>query len=411
MSLSSFFSYSNFFFLLPFHVSQLTASPKWIIRPLDSYTVVQGRNLLIDCQTDGFPVPIHQWKKYRRTQIIPSAGSTSSSSSSSLSQMTGSQLPSSSSSSSSSFHKSNSQVTSASNPSKEFVSIVSGPHVHVLENGSLVIVEADKSDEGEYLCGSSNSIGTLVSSPVNVKVNTPAYFKKNFQLIKTRIGERVLLPCEAFGDEPIKLTWSRDGEILSNSNYSPRNKHIIQESAGGPIGSLVSSRFSRLGIESVDLVDSAFYTCTASNPYGREELSVQLLVQGPPDPPVALKALEITGRRILIEWKHPSDGNSPIIEYTVNYRKNDGNCSTTLLLLLLSTASFACSFAFSFNCSLAPFVFSSHSLTLSLSMALYFLHFREKGAISLTTNNWQPHIFAQFFSSCTFFFFLLLFSL
>ena len=223
---------------------------------------------------------------------------------------------------------SSSSPFSSSLTNKDFVSIVSGPHVHVLENGSLVIVEADKSDEGEYLCGSSNSIGTLVSNSVTVKVNTPAYFKKNFLLIKCRIGERILLPCEVFGDEPIKLTWSRDGEILSNSNYSPRAKHIIQESTGGMTsGSLVSSRISRLAIESVDLTDSAFYTCTASNTYGREELSVQLLVQGPPDPPVTLKTLEISARRLLIQWNNPADGNSPIIEYTVNYRKNDGNCS------------------------------------------------------------------------------------
>lgn len=34
----------------------------------------------------------------------------------------------------------------------DLVPIVSGPHIHVLENGSLVIIDANKSDEGEFVC-------------------------------------------------------------------------------------------------------------------------------------------------------------------------------------------------------------------------------------------------------------------
>lgn len=290
-----------------------TAAPKWVLKPQSEYSVLQGRNLLIDCQTQGYPVPIHQWKKFKHTQSVNSVNPHA-------------PLIASSSSSSS---------TSAS---KEFVSIVSGPHVHVLENGSLVIIDATKSDEGEYLCGSSNIVGSILSSPVYVKVNTAAHFKKNFVSLKSKINDKVAMLCEAFGDEPIRLSWSKEHEILSNT-YSQGKKYIIQENVrshdhssssltpeGGGDHASSPVRSSRLSIDSLDLSDSGFYICTASNQFGREEMSFQLLVQGVPQAPKDVKATEVTARTATIIWKEPPNGNSAIIEYSLNYKKNDGLC-------------------------------------------------------------------------------------
>jgi Down syndrome cell adhesion protein len=201
------------------------------------------------------------------------------------------------------------------------VGIVSGPHVHVLENGSLVILDADKSDEGEYLCGSSNTIGSVVSRPVYVRVNTAAHFAKNFESLRARVGDKVTMICEAFGDDPVKLTWSKDKELLTNSQFSHRKKYVIQENSGRSPGSALSSRLS---LESVDISDSGFYICSASNQFGRDDLNFQVVVQGNPEAPVNLRASEVHGRRISVEWKESLDGNSPLIEYILNYRKNDG---------------------------------------------------------------------------------------
>ena len=60
---------------------------------------------MIDCQAEGIPSPTHQWKKF-----------------------------------------------SSTSPSGELLAIVSGPHIHVLENGSLAIIDAEKEDEGDYVC-------------------------------------------------------------------------------------------------------------------------------------------------------------------------------------------------------------------------------------------------------------------
>ena len=191
-----------------------------------------------------------------------------------------------------------------------------------------MIIDAEKSDEGEYLCGSSNIVGSILSSPVYVKVNTAAHFKKNFMSIKSKINDKVAMLCEAFGDEPIRLSWSKEHELLSNT-YSQGKKYIIQENARShdhPSGehAVAPVRSSRLSIDSLDLSDSGFYICTAANQFGREEMSFQLLVQGVPEAPKDVKAIDVSSRKASITWKEPGNGNSAIIEYSLNYKKNDG---------------------------------------------------------------------------------------
>jgi len=250
------------------------------LEPNGEHTVLQGRNLIIDCQTQGFPIPIHQWKKARTNNL-------------------GIRHP---------------------DMTRDFVGIVSGPHVHVLENGSLVILEAEKADEGEYVCGSSNNIGSVLSRSVFVRVHTPAHFAKNFESLRARVSDKVTMICDAFGDEPVKLTWNRDNEVLTNS-FSPNKKYVIQENPGRAHGAVLSSRLS---LESVDINDSGFYICSATNQWGRDDLNFQLLVQGNPEPPLSLRVTEVHARRVLVEWKEAPDGNSPLIEYILNYRKTDG---------------------------------------------------------------------------------------
>lgn len=70
--------------------------------------------MTIDCQASGIPPPIHQWKRRMG-------------------------------------HKAAS-LDANSAPANELAAIVSGPHMHVLENGSLAIVDASELDRGEYAC-------------------------------------------------------------------------------------------------------------------------------------------------------------------------------------------------------------------------------------------------------------------
>ncbi|EEC06952.1 cell adhesion molecule, putative, partial [Ixodes scapularis] len=99
------------------------ALPRWTIRPTDLATVV-GSSVTFDCQAEGEPQPVVRWKH------------------------------------------------AVGEESREFHSIVSSPHIHVLENGSLSIVSVLSEDRGKYLCEASNGVGAAISATVVLTVNT-----------------------------------------------------------------------------------------------------------------------------------------------------------------------------------------------------------------------------------------------
>lgn len=52
-----------------------------------------------------------------------------------------------------------------------FQSILSSSHIHVLENGSLTITVAQKSDAGYYMCETSNDVGEPLRYSVRLAVH------------------------------------------------------------------------------------------------------------------------------------------------------------------------------------------------------------------------------------------------
>lgn len=247
-------------------------------------------NLRIDCQADGIPAPTHQWRKSNQRRF--------------------------------------SDQTSATSATADWVSIVSGPHVHVLENGSLVVVDAVREDEGEYMCSASSSVGSISSNQVRVRVRTPAHFVHKFLTIKSKVMDRVTLACEAHGDEPMSMTWMHKNQIISNSmpSLNPNShKYVVQDTVTQDANQQ-SIRKSSLVLESTMLSDTGAYSCTASNAFGRDEMSVQLVVQSVPEAPIGVRAVQVGSRRIAIDWKSvPSDGNSPIVHFLVHYKKSSGD--------------------------------------------------------------------------------------
>ena len=60
---------------------------------------------------------------------------------------------------------------SISDESSDFHGIVSSPHIHVLENGSLNIISVQTDDKGRYLCEAANGVGPSLSAAVDLVVH------------------------------------------------------------------------------------------------------------------------------------------------------------------------------------------------------------------------------------------------
>lgn len=65
-------------------------------------------------------------------------------------------------------------------------------------------------DAGSYLCEAGNGVGADLSSVVKLAVHVKAHFKTNFQVIKVAKGKPFKILCEALGEKPLKVKWTKD---------------------------------------------------------------------------------------------------------------------------------------------------------------------------------------------------------
>ncbi|KAH8026100.1 hypothetical protein HPB51_015449 [Rhipicephalus microplus] len=103
------------------------------------------------------------------------------------------------------------------------------------------------------------------------KMILPAFFKSQFSSQNVQKGEDVRIRCEAFGEKPINITWTKDRQVL-NFQAETRYKETTT--------TLPEHVVSEVHIKSADRRDSSLFTCMASNAYGRDETNFQVVVQG-----------------------------------------------------------------------------------------------------------------------------------
>lgn len=103
----------------------------------------------------------------------------------------------------------------------------------------------------------NNGVGAPITISTQVIVRTPVHFLQNFEIVRAKKGEKINLSCDIRGDDPIQVTWSKDRKPVKSPEYFQEDS-ISKETLS-----------SRIFIQSADVSDTAFFTCSASNPYGR----------------------------------------------------------------------------------------------------------------------------------------------
>ncbi|PNF21232.1 hypothetical protein B7P43_G04189 [Cryptotermes secundus] len=243
------------------HTAHLTISvpPEWVIEPKDT-SVVAGQTVALHCQADGFPLPTVIWRKGHGKLA------------SQFDEVEG-----------------------------------------LLKNGTLLIHDVREEDEGYYMCEANNGIGASLSAVVFLTVNALPRFVLSLRRETVRRGEMASFLCEAEGDMPMQITWRHNGIQIS---HEMNKRFHLKESF------LESSAISQLMIHHTTPDDSGKYVCIATNPFGKDETVVQLLVQDVPEPPMDIRVLECGSRDVKLAWNEPLNGNSPILHYTVTSTQN-----------------------------------------------------------------------------------------
>ncbi|KAJ0032742.1 hypothetical protein NQD34_002823 [Periophthalmus magnuspinnatus] len=139
------------------------------------------------------------------------------------------------------------------------------PRVRVLSSGRyLQINMAELSDRAHYTCVASNVAGKTTRN-FNLTVNVAPTIKESPTAVSVHIKQPAVLECIVEGVPPPRVTWRKNGAILSGN--SPR--YMFKEDGS-------------LRIHSAQVSDTGRYLCMATNPAGSQRKRVDLQVYVPP---------------------------------------------------------------------------------------------------------------------------------
>ncbi|XP_031640131.1 Down syndrome cell adhesion molecule-like protein Dscam2 isoform X20 [Contarinia nasturtii] len=240
--------------------------PRWILEPTDK-AFAQGSNAKVECKSDGFPKPQIVWKK--------AVGDTPG----------------------------------------EYKDMKQNDNIRV-DEGTLYIDNIQKNNEGYYLCEAINGIGSGLSAVILISVQAPPEFAEKLRNQTARRGEPAVLQCEAKGEKPIGILWN-----MNNMRLDPKtdNRYTIREEI------LATGVMSSLSIKRTERTDSALFTCVATNAFGSDDASINMIIQEVPEMPYALKVLDKSGRTVQLSWAKPYDGNSPLKRYIIEFKTSRGS--------------------------------------------------------------------------------------
>ncbi|XP_029113444.1 matrix-remodeling-associated protein 5 [Scleropages formosus] len=134
----------------------------------------------------------------------------------------------------------------------------------IFGNGTLLLRQMEKADEGNYTCYAKNELGED-EMRVNVRVvqDSLRILSKNQVSVKGRLGEPAYMKCDTSGDLPPTIIWlSPNNNVIASSS----NRYQILED-----GTLV--------IRKVGVDDQGKYACVSRNSAGDEIKNVKLEVE------------------------------------------------------------------------------------------------------------------------------------
>ncbi|KAL7863700.1 hypothetical protein SRHO_G00126840 [Serrasalmus rhombeus] len=203
-----------------FQVEVLMKPPKIKNMGSQQKRVTNGENFLVDCVASGLPDPEVSWSLPDGTII-------------------------------------NNALQSDDSGSRNRRYIIFG-------NGTLLLQQMGKNDEGDYTCYAKNTLGEdAMKVSVQVIPNSPRISSKDQASLWAPLGHAAQMTCDATGEPPPAIIWiSPNNEIITSSSVKYQ---ILND------GTLI--------IKKVTLADQGKYACVARNSAGDDIKNVKLQVE------------------------------------------------------------------------------------------------------------------------------------
>ncbi|XP_026497731.2 cell adhesion molecule Dscam2-like [Vanessa tameamea] len=226
----------------------IKVAPKWNEEPQNS-SLLLGRNGHVSCSANGYPQPQTHWLK-------------------------------------------KDVISETWRPVLE----VAGGGVLSLSNGSLIFDSVALSDAGLYTCHVENGVGEALSKTIWISVNKPVTFDIVSRNLTAKLGQHVTIECQAKGDDPIRIMWTRNGKPINPLTQRVKISEAKTDDGMASILEMLQTETS----------DGALYQCKAGNPFGADVFSVHLTILQPPVPPSDLSVDSIRSRSVKLSWRDSS---------------------------------------------------------------------------------------------------------
>ncbi|XP_026492682.2 obscurin isoform X6 [Vanessa tameamea] len=136
------------------------------------------------------------------------------------------------------------------------------------------------------------------------------FFREKPQVLPVQEGEQTQLSCYAVGDPKPVIQWFKNDMVIAEG----QRIKIIEDEEGR----------STLRFDPAMHHDIGFYKVVARNKVGQTVARTRIVEATNPDAPDSPTATEISDKEVLLRWKQPKyDGNSPVVCYSLQYKKGD----------------------------------------------------------------------------------------
>ncbi|NXS54339.1 MERTK kinase, partial [Brachypteracias leptosomus] len=180
----------------------------------------------------------------------------------------------------------------------------------VAMTSTFSILDAQRSDNGSYVCKLNLSGMEVVSDPISVQLEGLPHFIRQPQRLNVTKNSPFNLTCQAVGPpEPVEIYWFRN------------NVQVNQEPHISP---------SVLTVPGVS--EGTLFSCEAHNSKGLTASSPgQVNVKGTPSAPSSVQVLNQTAHAVLIAWEPGFDGFSALDSCRVQVKEAVPRSNTSLL--------------------------------------------------------------------------------